>query len=170
MAGGASNQGDHNEVSMFWRVFLIVCGVGSLACFSGKLSAGSAGTVSDDAAPANPRGGRGAWARHQSNTCSTFRTETGSCFTRFDGQEREACEVCREGRSCFLAVRDPDARALCEAYRENKSCFSSIRDRTDRGWCEYLKEGKSCFMALDGEDQKACERGVVPADHAFWAH
>lgn len=157
---------------MYWRIFLIFCSLGSVACFSGKLSAGSAGT---HAAPSGfssdgARGGRGGWARHQANTCSTFTRESGSCFLRFDGAEREACEVCREGKSCFLAVRDPDARALCEAYRENKNCFLSIRDETDRGWCEYLKEGKSCFLALDGAARDACERGVVPAEHAFWAH
>lgn len=156
---------------MFWRALIIVCAIGSAACFTGGSGAqvgvrAGGGGGSDQRAPAQ----RGGWAQHQAYTCSNFHAAAGSCFTRYDGAEREACEVCREGKSCFMAVSDRRAQSLCQAYRENKSCFMAINDKVDRGWCEYLKEGKSCFLALDGQDRRACERGAVPAEHAFWAY
>jgi len=101
-------------------------------------------------------------------SCSSFKNSQRSCFMDFDGKLRQLCEVCRENRSCFLTFDNATDRGLCEAYHEGRSCFMAINDARNRGWCEHIKEGKSCFMALDEPDRDACERGLIPNEHAFW--
>ena len=116
----------------------------------------------------NDRPRSGVFAQNWGSACSFYRQGTRSCSIEFDGLERQRCEVCREGKSCFRATERGRERQLCEAYRENKSCFLALDSGIDRDWCEHLKENKSCFFALDGSDRTDCENGRVPIDHWFW--
>lgn len=106
-------------------------------------------------------------------TCSAMKSGTGSCFIEYNGLAEKRCEVCREGKSCFMALFGTSdvEQGICEAYIEDKSCFMALNGKgSDYGWCEVVKEGKSCFMALDGTDREACENGDYPSRHLFWAY
>ena len=103
--------------------------------------------------------------------CSDYANEESgsSCFMDYDDFERSVCEVCREDRSCFMALDDSLDQQLCQAYLEGGSCFF-INDPLDQAWCDVLKDDWSCFIKLDGEEREMCERGEVPFHHAIWLY
>ena len=109
------------------------------------------------------------WPDGNRSKCSDFKNSNENCFTTYEGEKRELCQACREGSSCFMAVRDKKRQGLCSVYKEKSSCFMALNSyKTDYGWCQHLAEGKTCIEALDGVEREKCERGQVPSDHYFW--
>ncbi len=109
------------------------------------------------------------WPDGNRSKCSDFKNSKENCFTNYEGEKRELCQACREGSSCFMALRDKKRQGLCSVYKEKSSCFMALNSfKTDYGWCQHLAERKSCIESLDGTEREKCERGQIPSDHYFW--
>jgi len=89
------------------------------------------------------------------------------CSTEFSGLKEEVCEVCREGKSCFMALDNKKHRGLCQAYIEGKSCFMAL-DNSDRHWCQVILESASCSHLKSDVDRFLCGHESYPANHNFW--
>ncbi len=103
--------------------------------------------------------------------CSDYKNRNSEvlCDNEFTGTEKEICEVCREERSCFMAIDNKKMRGLCEAYIEGRSCFMALNG-SDRDWCEVINENKACSVLKSDVDRSKCRERFYPFKHLFWVY